>query len=95
MGIVQDFRAASKKRAVKGAGFDGVEVHGADGCLMDQLVCAKSNHQRTMGHYAGTNLETRSQFLKNVLTAVTAEIGVDRVGLRISPLYSYQGKEDV
>ena len=85
--IVEDFRMAAK-RAVEIAGFDGVEVHGANGYLIDQFLCESSN-KRTAGRYAGTSLETRSQFLKDVLTAVVEEVGADRVGLRLSPLNSY------
>mmetsp|Transcript_12756 Transcript_12756/g.35351 ORF Transcript_12756/g.35351 Transcript_12756/m.35351 type:complete len:374 (-) Transcript_12756:130-1251(-) len=87
MEIVQDFRAAAK-RAVKDAGFDGVEVHGANGYLIDQFMCATSN-KRESGRYAGTSLETRAQFLKDVLTEVCDEVGADRVGLRVSPNNSY------
>lgn len=87
-GIVQDFRLAAK-RAVQEAGFDGVEVHGANGYLIDQFLCAKSNVRKD-GRYAGTTLDTRAQFLKDVLTAVTQQVGADKVGLRISPLNSYQ-----
>jgi N-ethylmaleimide reductase len=86
--IVQDFRLAAK-RAVKDAGFDGVEVHGANGYLIDQFLCETTN-KRDYGRYAGTSLETRSQFLRDVLTAVVDEVGADRVGLRISPNNSYQ-----
>jgi len=86
--IVQAFREAARK-AVKVAGFDGVEVHGANGYLIDQFLCETSN-KRPEGRYAGTTLETRSQFLKDVLANVTEEVGSDRVGLRISPLNSYQ-----
>merc|ERR1719324_2357359 len=86
--LVQAFREAARK-AVKVAGFDGVEVHGANGYLIDQFLCETSN-KRENGRYAGTTLETRSQFLKDVLTNVIEEVGSDRVGLRISPLNSYQ-----
>jgi len=86
--LVQAFREAARK-AVKVAGFDGVEVHGANGYLIDQFLCETSNKRET-GRYAGTTLETRSQFLKDVLTNVIEEVGSDRVGLRISPLNSYQ-----
>lgn len=87
-GIVQDFAAAAK-RAVFDAGFDGVEVHAANGYLVDCFLCASSN-KRDYGKYAGTSLETRSQFLTEILEAVVKEIGANRVGVRISPLNSYQ-----
>lgn len=86
--LVRAFREAARK-AVKVAGFDGVEVHGANGYLIDQFLCETSNKRET-GRYAGTSLETRSRFLKDVLASVTEEVGPDRVGLRISPLNSYQ-----
>jgi N-ethylmaleimide reductase len=87
--IVQVFREAARK-AVKVAGFDGVEVHGANGYLIDQFLCETSNKRPETSKYAGTSLETRSRFLKEVLTNITEEVGSDRVGLRISPLNSYQ-----
>lgn len=87
--LVEAFRVAAK-RAVKEAGFDGVEVHGANGYLIDQFLCETSNKRPDSSKYAGTSIETRSQFLKDVLTVVTEEVGSDKVGLRISPLNSYQ-----
>jgi N-ethylmaleimide reductase len=86
--IVQEFVAAAK-RAVDIAGFDGIEVHGANGYLIDQFLCKNSN-KRTSGPYSGETLETRAQFLTEVLEAVVEEVGADRVGLHISPLNSYQ-----
>merc|ERR1712232_1220666 len=87
--IVQAFREAARK-AVKVAGFDGAEVHGANGYLIDQFLCETSNKRPSTSKYAGTSLETRSVFLKEVLTQVTEEVGPDRVGIRLSPLNSYQ-----
>mmetsp|Transcript_30346 Transcript_30346/g.70917 ORF Transcript_30346/g.70917 Transcript_30346/m.70917 type:complete len:131 (+) Transcript_30346:633-1025(+) len=58
------------------------------GYLIDQFMCATSN-KRESGRYAGTSLETRAQFLKDVLTEVCDEVGADRVGLRVSPNNSY------
>jgi len=87
--IVTMFREAAR-RAVHVAGFDGVEVHAANGYLIDQFLCSKSNQRPATSKYAGTSLETRSQFLKEVLTQVTEEVGAGKVGMRISPLNSYQ-----
>jgi len=87
--IVQAFREAARK-AVKIAGFDGVEVHAANGYLIDQFLCETSNKRPESSKYAGTSLETRSNFLKEVLKNVTEEIGSDKVGMRISPHNSYQ-----
>jgi N-ethylmaleimide reductase len=68
------------------AGFDGVEVHGANGYLIDQFLRDSAN-KRTDAY--GGSLENRARFLFEVLTAVTAAIGSERVGLRLSPLNSY------
>ena len=78
------------KNAIE-AGFDGVEVHGANGYLIDQFLRDGVNH-RTDG-YGGT-LEKRARFLFEVLTAVCAAVGADRVGLRLSPLNSYNSMID-
>ena len=87
--IVQTFAQAAKNAIA--AGFDGVEVHGANGYLIDQFLRDGAN-QRTDG-YGGT-LDKRSRFLFEVLTAVCAAIGSDRVGLRLSPLNSYNDMKD-
>merc|ERR1711992_475954 len=87
--IVQAFREAARK-AVKVTGFDGVEVHAANGYLIDQFLCATSNKRPETSKYAGTTLETRSEFLKAVLQEVTDKVGAGKVGMRISPLNSYQ-----
>ena len=78
------------KNAIE-AGFDGVEVHGANGYLIDQFLRNSAN-QRTDAY--GGSLENRARFLFDVLTAVTAAIGADRVGLRLSPLNSYNSMID-
>ena len=73
------------------AGFDGVEVHGANGYLIDQFLRDGVNH-RTDGY--GGAMENRARFLFEVLTAVTHAIGADRVGLRLSPLNSFNSMVD-
>jgi N-ethylmaleimide reductase len=78
------------KNAIE-AGFDGVEVHGANGYLIDQFLRNSAN-QRSDAY--GGSLENRARFLFEVLTAVTEAIGADRVGLRLSPLNSYNGMID-
>lgn len=80
-GIVEDFRTASR-HAIE-AGFDGVEIHGAHGYLIDAFLRDGAN-QRT-DQYGGS-IENRARFLVEVMTAVTQEIGADRVGIRISPV---------
>ena len=82
--------AQGAKNAIA-AGFDGVEVHGANGYLIDQFLRDGCN-QRTDAY--GGSMENRSRFLFEVLTAVTAAIGADRVGLRLSPLNSYNSMID-
>ncbi|MDP2607715.1 MULTISPECIES: alkene reductase [unclassified Oceanobacter] len=87
--IVQDFRRAAAN-AIR-AGFDGVEVHGANGYLIDQFLRDSSN-QRTDAY--GGSLANRARLLFDVLDAVTAEIGSGRVGLRLSPLNSFNSMRD-
>ena len=82
--IVRAFREAAR-RAVDIAGFDGVEVHAANGYLIDQFLCAASNKRPETSRYAGTTLETRAAFLREILAEVTEEIGAGKVGMRISP----------
>jgi len=64
------------------AGFDGVEVHGANGYLLDQFLRDGTNKRED--EYGG-NIENRSRFLFEVIKAVTQKIGADKVGLRLSP----------
>ena len=87
--IVAGF-AQGAKNAIA-AGFDGVEVHGANGYLIDQFLRDGCN-QRTDAY--GGSLENRARFLFEVLTAVCEAIGSDRVGLRLSPLNSYNSMKD-
>ncbi|WP_296508239.1 alkene reductase [Rhodoferax sp.] len=87
--IVADFVQGAKNAIA--AGFDGVEVHGANGYLIDQFLRDGCN-QRTDAY--GGSLENRARFLMEVLTAVTAAIGAERVGLRLSPLNSFNSMVD-
>ncbi len=80
-GIVEDYRRAA--RAAVDAGFDGVEIHAANGYLIDQFLRAGSN-QRTDAY--GGSIENRARFLFEVMDAVTAEIGAGRTGIRLSPV---------
>ncbi|MDB5773596.1 MAG: N-ethylmaleimide reductase [Burkholderia sp.] len=79
-GIVEEFRQGAKN--AKAAGFDGVEVHGANGYLLDQFLEDGTN-QRT-DQYGGS-LENRARLLFEVIDAVTGVWGSDRVGVRLSP----------
>ena len=64
------------------AGFDGVEIHAANGYLIDQFLQDRTN-QRT-DRYGGS-VENRSRFLMEVVDAVSAVVGAERTGVRISP----------
>jgi N-ethylmaleimide reductase len=79
--VVQQFRrgAANAMRA----GFDGVEIHGANGYLIDQFLRDGTN-QRSDGY--GGSVENRCRFALAVVDAVVAEIGAGRVGIRLSPV---------
>lgn len=79
-GIVDDFRAAAR-RAVD-AGFDGVEIHSANGYLLHEFLSDVVN--RRTDAYGGAP-RNRARFTAEVVEAVAAEIGPERVGLRISP----------
>ncbi|MCX7170700.1 MAG: alkene reductase [Proteobacteria bacterium] len=87
--IVAGFKKAAEN--AKAAGFDGVEVHGANGYLLDQFLRDGSN-KRT-GPYGGPP-ENRARLMFEVIEAVIGVFGSDRVGLRISPLNSYNSMID-
>ncbi len=87
--IVEGFRKAALN--AKAAGFDGIEVHGANGYLLDQFLRDGSN-QRS-GPYGGA-IENRARLLLEVIEAVGQVWGSDRVGLRISPLNSFNDMID-
>lgn len=80
-GIVEQYRVAARN-AIE-AGFDGVEVHGANGYLLEQFLRDSTNH-RTDAY--GGSIENRARLLLEVMRAVTAEIGAGRTGLRLSPV---------
>ena len=88
-GIVQGFRRAFEN-AMR-AGFDGVEVHGANGYLLDQFLRDGSNQRQ--GRYGGS-LENRARLLLEVAQAACDVWGKGRVGVRISPLNSYNSMKD-
>ncbi|XP_076888225.1 artemisinic aldehyde Delta(11(13)) reductase-like [Bidens hawaiensis] len=78
--VVEDYRLAAVN-AIE-AGFDGIEIHGAHGYLLDQFM--KDGINDRTDEYGGS-LANRSKFLLQVVKAVAAAIGADRVGVRISP----------
>jgi len=79
--VVQDFVKAAEN-AIQ-AGFDGVELHGANGYLFEQFINPKVNDRDD--RYGAQNLENRLRFAFEVVDAVCARIGAGRVGIRISP----------
>lgn len=88
-GIVAAFKQGALNAIA--AGFDGVEVHGANGYLLDQFLRESSNKRE--GSYGGS-VENRARLLMEVLDAVSGAIGAERVGLRLSPLNSYNSMID-
>lgn len=87
--IIEGFRKAAEN--AKEAGFDGIEIHGANGYLIDEFLRDSAN-QRT-GPYGGS-WENRSRLLWEILTAVLTVWDSDRVGLRLSPLNSFNSMRD-
>jgi N-ethylmaleimide reductase len=80
-GIVDDYRRAAQ--AAIEAGFDGVEIHAANGYLLDQFLKTGAN-QRTDAY--GGSIENRARLLLEVVSAVTEAIGGGRTGIRLSPV---------
>lgn len=89
--VVEDYRRAAER--AKAAGFDGVEIHSANGYLINQFLDSKTNH-RTDDY--GGSLENRSQFLREIVEAVVSVWPSDRVGVRLSPngMFNDMGSPD-
>ena len=87
--VVEDYRHAAAN--AKKAGFDGVQLHGANGYLVDQFL-RDSTNLRT-DEYGGSP-ENRTRFLREVLTALVDVWGAERVGVRLSPNGETQGCDD-
>ena len=88
-GIIEEFRAGAT-RALR-AGFDGVEIHGANGYLPDQFLQDGTN-KRT-DEYGGP-IENRARFLLEITQAAISVWGADRVGVRLSPSGTYGSMSD-
>ncbi len=88
-GIVADYAAAAR-RAIA-AGFDGIELHGANGYLLDQFIRDGSNQRDD--EYGGS-IENRWRFPLEVARAVAEAIGSERTGFRVSPTGGYNGMSD-
>lgn len=80
--IVHDYAVAARN-AVQSAGFDGVEIHGANGYLLDQFLKTGAN-QRDDDY--GGSIANRARLMLEVTRAVTDAVGHDRVGIRLSPV---------
>lgn len=87
--IVAGYRAATRRALA--AGFDGVELHAASGYLPEQFLSSGSNKREDQ--YGGS-VENRARFILEVLTAMVAEAGGDRVGIKISPEMNYNDISD-
>jgi N-ethylmaleimide reductase len=87
--IVEDYRRAAER--AKAAGFEGVELHGANGYLPDQFLQDGSN-KRTDAY--GGSIENRSRFLLEVVEALASVWGGDRVAVRIGPSGKFNGMSD-
>jgi 2,4-dienoyl-CoA reductase-like NADH-dependent reductase (Old Yellow Enzyme family) len=87
--IIGDYAAAARNAI--SAGFDGVQVHGANGYLVDQFLRDSSNYRTD--EYGGS-IENRIRFAAEVLAAVGDTIGMERVGIRFSPNIYSQGVDD-
>lgn len=88
-GIVEQYRQAAKNSLE--AGFDGVEIHGANGYLLDQFLRDGTNH-RTDAY--GGPVENRARLLLEVTEAVVGVFGSDRVGVRLSPSATFNDMTD-
>ena len=88
-GLVDEYRRGAER--AKDAGFDGVEVHGANGYLVDQFL--QDNSNRRTDAYGGS-VENRARFLLEVVEAVKSVWGPERVGVRIGPSNKFGGMGD-
>ena len=87
--IIAGFKTAAIN--AKAAGFDGVEIHAANGYLLDEFLRDGSN--KRSGAYGGS-IENRARFAIEVAKAIVAEIGADRTGIRISPMGGTGGLDE-
>lgn len=82
-GIIDEWVAAAKNAVA--AGFDGVEVHGANGYLLCEFTCDSSN-KRTDNY--GGSVANRCRLTLDIVRSIAAAIGKDKVGIRLAPLNS-------
>ncbi|VEP11627.1 N-ethylmaleimide reductase [Hyella patelloides LEGE 07179] len=87
--IINDFRQGAANAIA--AGFDGVEIHGANGYLIDQFLRRTSNKRTDI--YGG-DIPNRVRFLEEVVETVVAEVGKERTGIRLAPYITQRGMND-
>ena len=89
--VVQDYKNAA--HAAKEAGFDGVEIHSANGYLIDQFLQSKTNKRED--EYGGS-IEKRFQFLREIVEAIQTVLPTSRIGVRLSPngMFNDMGSPD-
>jgi NADPH2 dehydrogenase len=80
---------SAARNAVLSAGFDGVEIHAANGYLPDQFLQTNSN-KRTDSY--GGSVENRARFVLEITEAVVNAVGANKVGIRLSPWSTFQGE---
>ena len=85
--VIGDYASAARNAIA--AGFDGVQIHGANGYLIDQFLRESAN-QRDDDY--GGSIANRLRFMREVVEAVVAEVGIDRTGIRLSPNRESQGR---
>lgn len=88
--IILDYRRAAKN-AIE-AGFDGIEIHGGNGYLIDQFLRRSSNKRDD--EYGGS-ITNRLRFVLEVIEAVSDEIGANKVGIRLAPFITQRGMDDI
>ena len=89
--VVEDYRKAAERAKI--AGFDGVEIHAANGYLIDTFLQTKTNHR--IDSYGGP-VENRYRFLKEIVEAIITVFPANRVGVRLSPngIYNDMGSPE-
>ena len=90
-GVVADYVSAAER--AREAGFDGVEIHSANGYLLDQFLQSRTNERDD--NYGGS-IENRFRLLREVVEGISTAIGASRVGVRLSPngVYNDMGSDD-
>ncbi|CAM3170983.1 alkene reductase [Legionella anisa] len=88
-GIIEDYRIAARNAIL--AGFDGVEIHAANGYLIHQFLCDGTNHRTDQ--YGGS-IVNRLRFALEVTSAIVSEIGANRTGIRLAPVSHANGVAD-